>query len=169
MALPASGPISLAQVRTELGLSGPISLGQSQVRSLAGVASGPISLSNLHGKSAALPSLTVNKSSNASGSDETSSPGGATTVNTNTVTCTASGGSGSYTYAWTYVSGEAATVLSPSSNATYFRRVKSAPLIDGTANNYSGTYRCTATDTVTGATGYVDVTVATAHYYNSGL
>lgn len=53
MALPSSGTISLSQVNTELGLAAAtaISLNQANVRSLAGVASGTISMSNLHGKS----------------------------------------------------------------------------------------------------------------------
>lgn len=59
MALPTSGPISLAQVRTELSLSGAISLGQAEVRNLAGVASGAISMANLHGKSASTHVMTV--------------------------------------------------------------------------------------------------------------
>lgn len=42
----------MSQVRTELAASGAISLGQASVRALAGIASGPISLSNLYGKSA---------------------------------------------------------------------------------------------------------------------
>ena len=53
MPLPTSGSISMSQVLTELSLSGAISLGQAEVRNLAGVASGAISMSNLHGKSAA--------------------------------------------------------------------------------------------------------------------
>jgi len=52
MALPSTGPISMSQVRSELGLSGSISLGQSQVRELAGRPSGSISMSHLRGKSA---------------------------------------------------------------------------------------------------------------------
>lgn len=53
MALPGSGAISLSQVNTELGLAATtaISLNQTNVRNLAGVASGQISMSNLHGKS----------------------------------------------------------------------------------------------------------------------
>jgi hypothetical protein len=52
MTLPASGQISMSQVRTELSLSGQISLGQSEVRTLFGVASGQIKLSDGYGKSA---------------------------------------------------------------------------------------------------------------------
>jgi hypothetical protein len=54
MALPSTGPISLANVNVELGLSSTttISLNQTNVRTLAGVASGTISMSDLRGKSA---------------------------------------------------------------------------------------------------------------------
>lgn len=53
MTLQSSGAISLANVNTELGRSSTanISLGETAVRNLAGVASGQISLSNLYGKS----------------------------------------------------------------------------------------------------------------------
>lgn len=53
MTLPSSGAISLSQVNTELGYSSTatISLNDSAVRSLAGVSSGTISMSNLYGKS----------------------------------------------------------------------------------------------------------------------
>ena len=52
MALPSSGPISLSQVNVELGLSATaqISLNQANVRTLAGVPSGVISMQNLRGK-----------------------------------------------------------------------------------------------------------------------
>ena len=52
MTLPASGTITLGQVATELGVGLPISLGDANVRALAGVPSGAISLTNLYGKSA---------------------------------------------------------------------------------------------------------------------
>jgi len=53
MPLPTSGPISLSNVNTELGLSStaPISLGSTVVRTLFGVSSGAISKSNGRGKS----------------------------------------------------------------------------------------------------------------------
>lgn len=54
MPLQTTGPISLSDVNTELGLSATatISLNDAAVRSLAGIASGPISLNDLYGKSA---------------------------------------------------------------------------------------------------------------------
>lgn len=57
MTLPASGAISLSQVNVELGLSATatISLNQANVRTLAGIPSGAISLDNLHGKSNVTP------------------------------------------------------------------------------------------------------------------
>lgn len=58
MALPASGQISLGQARAEAGLSGQVSLGQGAIRSLAGVASGTIGMSDLHGK-ASIQILTI--------------------------------------------------------------------------------------------------------------
>lgn len=50
MTLPSSGSISLAQARTELKSTGAISLGSTEVRKLAGVSSGAISMSQLRGK-----------------------------------------------------------------------------------------------------------------------
>lgn len=53
MPLPASGPISFNDINVELGVAGTTqaSLGQATYRTLAGVASGQISMSNFYGKS----------------------------------------------------------------------------------------------------------------------
>ena len=53
MTLQSSGPISLGNVAVELGRASTTttSLGEAAVRTLAGIASGPITLSNLYGKS----------------------------------------------------------------------------------------------------------------------
>lgn len=52
MALPASGPISFNNINVELGVAGTTqaSLGQPSYRTLAGVPSGAISMSNFYGK-----------------------------------------------------------------------------------------------------------------------
>lgn len=54
MALPSTGPISLSQVNTELGRTAgaTVSLGDAEVRGLAGMVNGAIGLGNLRGKSA---------------------------------------------------------------------------------------------------------------------
>lgn len=53
MTLPASGPISFNNINVELGVAGTTtaSLGQTSYRTLAGVPSGAISMSNFYGKS----------------------------------------------------------------------------------------------------------------------
>lgn len=56
MTLPASGPITFAQIRAEIGGSGPIVLPSTETRTLSGVASGPIVCPNdFWGKSSLSP------------------------------------------------------------------------------------------------------------------
>lgn len=50
MTLPASFPLSMSQVATELGLSLPLSLSHAWIQALAGVSGLPLSLSQLLGK-----------------------------------------------------------------------------------------------------------------------
>lgn len=77
------------------------------------------------------------------------------TVTTNTVTITAVGGTGSYTYAWSILSGDAYTILSPTSAGTQFR------LSDSTPSSHSATARCVISDGTQTAT--VDVSVSSQH------
>lgn len=78
-----------------------------------------------------------------------------------TITCTGNNPVGSVTYAWTYVSGTNATIASPSSAATTFNRA--APASGGAGSVYVGTFRCTATDTGSGLSDSVDITITTTH------
>lgn len=53
MTLPTTGPISISMVAAELGISSAgLSLGDARVRALAGKPTGPISFSDLRGKTA---------------------------------------------------------------------------------------------------------------------
>lgn len=76
------------------------------------------------------------------------------TATTGNTTCSGVGGSGSYTYAWTYISGLGlgqSAITSPSTATTAF-----SSSVTGTE---TGTFRCTVTDTVGGATAVVDVNI----------
>lgn len=77
-------------------------------------------------------------------------------ITTNTITVTPTGGVAPYTYAWSYVSGDAVTVLSPTSAATQFRSNTTA----------SAVYACTVTDS-TGGTPLVAVANVGVSIYNN--
>lgn len=55
MAIVSSGPISIDDIRTELGHTGSLSLGTTSARDLVSISSGQISLSDYYGASAAPP------------------------------------------------------------------------------------------------------------------
>ena len=76
-------------------------------------------------------------------------------------TCSATGGSGTYTYAWAHVAGSSATAVNPSSASTTFQRNAAAGADPGT--DYTGTMRCTVTDTGTGGTATAEVVYTSTH------
>jgi hypothetical protein len=75
-------------------------------------------------------------------------------VTSNSVTATASGGVGPYTYAWTNIGDDGGiSATAPASATTAFRENLDAGTFTSTV------FRCTATDSATGATAHVDVPV----------
>jgi hypothetical protein len=96
--LPASGTISLSQVSVELGraATATTSLGETAVRNMAGVASGAIGMSNLHGKSA-MSAVGVPDT----GSYSSAGAGGTATADPSV---TVTGGVAPITYLWSFTS-----------------------------------------------------------------
>lgn len=142
MTTPASNPISLTNVAAELGISANgIELGQANVRTLAGVPSGPISLTNLLNKSAGTA-----LSANATPTTVSGSCTGASTctADSTSASCAAGGGTGTYTYLWQLVSGDSSiTPVSSTSASTVFRRTNGATTGSPTV---SAVYRCRVID-----------------------
>lgn len=137
MSLPASGEISLSQVRAELGGSGAVALGDSNVRSLAGVSSGAISLDNLHGKAATTLAVSLSAYSASNASNVSTYTFGA---NTRTIT----GGTGSETTTWTVLASSGGTWDFPGGSSG----ASAAPRVSGVAAGASATatIRCTVTN-----------------------
>lgn len=101
-----------------------------------------------------------------SGNGSTAVAGGNCNATTGSTTVTPRNGSGSYTYSWAYLSGSSATINTPTAASTTFTRNAAAgPSSGDPIRNYSGTFRCTVTDTVSGQTATADVTVNTTHTY----
>jgi hypothetical protein len=158
--IPATGPVSLTDVLTELrtvnpGRALPISLGDADVRALAGIPSGPISLTDLRGKSSYTP---MSGSVPDVADDTPINPSTNYTAHV-TVAVVFSGGTAPFTYAWAKVSGDgtvtAANAASTSANFVVNRFSDSGEILVETV-------QCTVTDS-TGATlvrqGTVTLTV----------
>lgn len=150
MTLP-TGTISMSQVNTELGRSSTaqISLGETAVRNLAGVASGAISMDNLRGKSAM--SVTA---SNVSGYDAGFAQSGS--VDGTGASPVVTGGTTPYTYLWTHVStssGDTPYI----SNPYVAGPVWDALVYDGTPS--TSIWRLTVTSSGGGSSAQVDITV----------
>lgn len=143
MTLPITGPITLTDVMNELrvvnpGRAYPIVLGDADVRALAGIASGPVSLTNLRGKSSYI-SMTITPTDGYGFG--TSSTSGGIAICSPSISVT--GGSGGYTYHWAFESNPSSCALS---NATSLQCNVSHNYVK-TANGSAGaTLSCTVTD-----------------------
>jgi hypothetical protein len=135
MTLPASGPITMADVAAELGISAVgLSLNDSRVRALAGIPSGAISFADLHGKSALSVSLSVTSASQASNT-------AGFTFGTNTRTV--HGGDGSETTQWTALDEVGGTWTFPGGDTGASVTPRVDDVIPGGVS--TATIRCTVT------------------------
>ena len=138
MTLPASGAISIGMVAAELGIGLPLSLGDSRVRTLAGVPSGPISLGNLYGKSAYTP-MTINAFDDSQNFDSAGAGGTASCSPGVTVT----GGTGGYTYAWSFTSNPGGNTLTAATSADCIVSHAYGP---NTSSGSTSVLQCAVTD-----------------------
>lgn len=148
MTIRSTPPISLSDVLAELrtvnpGRSLPISLGDPDVRALAGVPSGPIVLSNLYGKSSYIAmSASINNVSGSAAAGPTSNYQARLAIGINL-----SGGKAPFTYAWSHVSGDGSVqALNAASSTADFI----VPRFSSPGDVQSQVVQCTVTD-VTGA------------------
>lgn len=126
MTIRTTPPISLSDVMAELrvanpGRAYPINLGDADVRALAGIPSGAISLGDLYGKSAGTvtppptPSPLTVQAQGGDGYADSSSVGGTVQC---FVSATTSGGTGAITHLWEFISNPGQFTLSNSNSAT---------------------------------------------------
>lgn len=115
MALPSSPPITMAQVAAELGVSLPLSLGDSRVRTLAGKPSGNISMLDLLGKSSVTAVINVTYRANYIREENYEE------YYEDSAACTVSVPGGTITSAtWTIISGAVAYTSTSGFNRTYY-------------------------------------------------
>lgn len=157
MTLPASYPITLAQVCAEFGAPSNTPLGSflrggayvpNAAPNLGVPTAKPINLGDLLGASAAVYGATL------APTYLSKVRVGTGTATTAACTVTVTGSAGSLTYAWTRTSGSTAiTINSPSGASTTFNSTFLS-LISRTAY-----FKCTVTDSILGTTSTTDVQV----------
>lgn len=155
MALPTSGAISMSQVNTELGKAADaaVSMNDTDVRTLAGVSSGAISMSNLHGKSSLQPPTVTLASSTAYATDD-----GGTGRD---VRLTLGGGTATSVTA-TRISGSSNCVLHQNVSNTRWLFQSNVGGIN--TQTRTATWRFTATNAAGSGTRDVSVSVIDAYY-----
>lgn len=100
MTLPTGGAISMAGIRAELGVGGPVDLNRSDVRGLAGVSSGAIALSDFYGKTG--PANPDEMTVTGSGAAKVGQANGITAFTAQAYPdVSVTGGLAPFTYAWT--------------------------------------------------------------------
>ena len=137
MTTPSSGEIRMSHVATEISAGYPLSLTDSRVRTLAGVPSGQISLSQLRGKSAAL------RATGNSASAFKDSRTGAGTVSCNPSVTNVQGGTAPYTYNWSFVTNPGGFAIS---TYTDWNTVISKAYGINTNGNYTAVLQCIVSD-----------------------
>lgn len=147
MTISATPPISLSNVLAELrvtnpGRSLPISLGDSDVRALAGVPSGPVSLSHLLGKTSYIA-----MSGSVADVEDIDVITGSNHTAYVPIGVSFSGGLAPFSYAWTRLSGEGSVVAA---NAATTNAAFSVNRFAESGTVMSQVVRCQVTD-ATGA------------------
>lgn len=152
MALPSSGPLSLADIQTEFGGSNPIGMNEyyaggayvpsGTIGTYGAVpTSGTISIRNFYGTQKFSIS---GGSTSVSGSDTRLGAGSKTVTTSSASAGTIVGGTAPFSYLWEYVSGDTFSPNTSTSSSTTFS--KNMTVSVGQTVTNTGVYRCRVTD-----------------------
>jgi hypothetical protein len=152
MALPSSGPLSLADIQGEFGGSNPISLSEyyaggglvpSGTTGTYGAvpSSGTISIQNFYGTQ----KFSISGGSTFVDGSDTRLGAGSKTVTTSSASAgTIVGGTAPFSYLWEYVSGDTFSPNTSTSSSTTFSKNMTVSIGQTVTN--TGVYRCRVTD-----------------------